>query len=356
MTNPNESSPPVRRRRVDFYMFLAILLFFLVINLVVIGPYLLTIFMGMMLAVFVLPFFNFLRKKRLRPKVAATVTLLGLVVLVVAPMVSFFSVAIRQAISMGPELLQSGVFSIDQIVQRLSKFSPVVRVFGGADLLEQQVRETLQSSAKFMTEWIIAEAGRFPNILLQLFLALLTCFFLLLEGKSFLDWLKERIPLDKEVREELFRAFSDTSISVVWSTLAASFTQSALVFVTFLILGIPGSFLAGGATFILSWLPIVGSTPVWLGAMLYLYSQDQIVNFFVVIGAGVFTGVADNLVRPLVLKGRSDMHPLISLIAIFGGLELFGIVGVFVGPILAEILISLLQLWPKVGRRFGLFA
>lgn len=345
-----------RRRNGDFIMFVVILIFFLFLNLLLIGPYVLAILMGMMMTVFVQPCYNYLRLRRFGPKVSAGIVILGLLFLVIAPLASFFSIAIRQAAAMGPELLQSGVFSIDSLVQKLTKFSPIVRVFGGAELLDAQVRDTLQKSAKFLTEWFFVEAGKFPNILLQLILALLTCFFLLLDGRAFLSWVRDRVPLDQDVRQKLFRSFSDTSISVVWSTLAASLTQSAIVFITFLILGIPGPFLAGGATFILSWLPIVGSTPVWLGAMAYLYSQNEMSKFFIAIVAGLLTGVADNMVRPLVLKGRSDMHPLLSLIAIFGGLELFGIVGVFVGPMLAQLLISLLQIWPTIGKRFGLFS
>jgi hypothetical protein len=55
-----------------------------------------------------------------------------------------------------------------------------------------------------------------------------------------------------------------------------------------------------------------------------------------------------------ILKGRSKMHPLVSLVAIFGGMEMFGILGIFLGPILAAVLIALLQIWPEVGQRFGL--
>ena len=71
------------------------------------------------------------------------------------------------------------------------------------------------------------------------------------------------------------------------------------------------------------------------------------------IGCGVAAGVVDNLVRPLVLKGRGDLHPLIGLVAIIAGIDMFGILGLFVGPLLAAVLISLLELWPEIGARFG---
>ena len=69
---------------------------------------------------------------------------------------------------------------------------------------------------------------------------------------------------------------------------------------------------------------------------------------------GLLTGLVDNVVRALILRGRSKMHPLVSLVAIFGGIEMFGLLGIFLGPILAAVLIALLQLWPVVGQRFGL--
>jgi predicted PurR-regulated permease PerM len=68
---------------------------------------------------------------------------------------------------------------------------------------------------------------------------------------------------------------------------------------------------------------------------------------------GFVTGISDNIARTWVLKGRGQMHPLVSLIAIFGGIRLFGIFGVFIGPILAALLISVLNIWPTMAERFG---
>ena len=60
------------------------------------------------------------------------------------------------------------------------------------------------------------------------------------------------------------------------------------------------------------------------------------------------------MVRTLIIQGRSKMHPLVSLIAVFGGMEMFGLIGILLGPILAAVLMTLLQLWPAIGQRFGL--
>jgi len=123
---------------------------------------------------------------------------------------------------------------------------------------------------------------------------------------------------------------------------------------SYLILGVPAAFLAAGATFLFAWIPLVGCSPVWLGGAIYLYSQAAILQAILMVVVGLMAGLVDNFVRPLVLQGRSKMHPLVSLVAIFGGIEMFGILGIFLGPILAAVLIALLQLWPEVGQRFGL--
>jgi predicted PurR-regulated permease PerM len=160
--------------------------------------------------------------------------------------------------------------------------------------------------------------------------------------------------MDPDVRIQVLESFKNTAISVIWATLAAATAQSAVILVSFLILGVPAAFLAAGATFIFAWIPLVGSTPVWVAAVLYLFFEGMTWKAILMVVFGLITGLVDNFVRPMVLKGRSNMHPLVSLVAIFGGIGMFGIMGVFVGPILAAVLISLLQIWPEVGDRFGL--
>jgi len=117
---------------------------------------------------------------------------------------------------------------------------------------------------------------------------------------------------------------------------------------------VPSAFLAAAATFILAWIPLVGCSPVWLAGAIYLYAQDALLKAILLVVCGLMAGLVDNFVRPLILQGRSKMHPLVSLVAIFGGMEMFGIIGIFLGPILAAVLIALLQIWPEIGQRFGL--
>ena len=112
--------------------------------------------------------------------------------------------------------------------------------------------------------------------------------------------------------------------------------------------------MAAGAAFLCAWSPLVGSAPVWLVGALYLVAQPALWKALLMVGCGLLAGLLANVVRALLLKGRSKLHPLVSLVVIFGGIEMFGLLGIFLGPILATVLLALLQLWPAIGQRYGL--
>lgn len=104
----------------------------------------------------------------------------------------------------------------------------------------------------------------------------------------------------------------------------------------------------------LAWIPTLGTVPVWGSAAIYLYLNGHPVKAGIMVAIGIIVGLVDNVVRPLVLRGREEMHPLVSLVAIIGGLALFGVPGAFLGPLLASLAISILDIWPAVDTYCGI--
>jgi len=349
---PNESRG--RKGGLTLYMFLALLAGFLVINFKMVAPYLVALLIGAMLALLSRPLYEYLRQQRRGPKTSALVVTVAVALLLVIPLLAFLAVAGDQAISLADRLSHSEGFSLESIKSKLTQFGPLRTLVGDPDAIEKQMRETLQNSGKAASSWVLAVAGAVPDFLLQLVLALGACFFFLVDGKRFLGWMKDKIPLEPDVREKLVTSFRESTLSTTWATLAAAVTQAIIVLISFLVLGVPAAFLAGCATFFFAWVPILGSTPVTVIGTIYLFMQGATTKGVIMIVLGVITGISDNVVRPWVLKGRGEMHPLVGLVAIFGGIQMFGILGVFLGPILVAILISLLEIWPVIQRRFRL--
>jgi predicted PurR-regulated permease PerM len=340
--------------RITLVTFLTVLLLVLGVTTRMIWPYCLAVFTGGILALLSSGFYQKLNRRLEKPKISATLITLGLALLVIVPLVLFMHVAVRQGIVLGKELGENNSYSFHEIFNRIGNLKLVQMIIGDPETLKNQARTWVQGAGKGVTSEILSLATNIPKILLQVALALIACFFFLLDGKKFLIWTENKIPLDHDVRKKMRDSFQSTAISVIWATLAAATAQALMMFISYFVLDVPSAFLATGATFIFAWIPLIGCVPVWLVGALYLYLKGSMVKMVLMILLGLVTGVVDNIVRPLVLKGRGTMHPFVSLIAIIGGVGMFGIMGVFIGPILMAVLISLLQIWPAVGFRFGL--
>jgi predicted PurR-regulated permease PerM len=340
--------------RTSLLTFLSLLLLSLTIVHKMVYVYLLSIFMGGLLALLSYPLYRGLTRRRLGPKWASTVVTLLIIVVVLAPVAGFTVAAIGQAAALGEKLSSSEGLSLGRL---MSRFQPpeAARSLGvNRENIEKQVRAQVQNAGRYASGFVLRLARNVPDFILQLALASLACFFFLADGPKFLAWLMPKVPLDPDVRRELVDSFKSTAISSMWAGLAAASVQSALMMGAFAALRVPGALLAGGVTFILSWTPIIGSTPTWIVGAVYLYSTDSPGRAALMLAAGGLTGVMDNVMRAWVLKGRDDMHPLVSLVAILGGIHMFGLMGVFVGPVLAAMFIALMNTWPEVGRRAGL--
>lgn len=319
-----------------------------------VGPYLLAVLVGGIFALLFHPWYVRLQRRSLHSKFASLLVTLAIFVLLIGPVSLFATLAVRQGVAIGQALASSDNLSFQSLMNRIGHWRLMEVFFNDSRAFEKQIIALAKNLGKSGTSLVFELAADIPKILLQLALSGISCFFLLIDGRRFLNWLTDKVPLDSDVRVSLINSFKNTTVSVIWATFAAAAAQASVIFISFLLLRVPAAFLAAGSIFVLAWIPMIGSTPVWLIGAIYLYFHGTIGKCVAMIAFGVFTGVVDNFVRPLVLKGRGGMHPLISLIAIFGGIQMFGILGVFLGPILAAVMISLLQTWPSVAERFGL--
>lgn len=342
------------QNRASLITFLIVMGLLIAINLKMVSPYFMSIMVGALMAILAHPLQRRL-EKHMRPTFAAGLVTAIIITLILGPLALFATMAVKQAVMVAKWVAESDSFSLGSIFASIANWGPVANFVDDAKTLQSDVQQFLRSSAANFSSVALDAARGLPENVLHLFLSCLACYFFLLQGQALFGWLATKVPMDDDIRVKLQSSLKETAISVVWASMAAAAAQSSLTFVVFLVMRVPAASLAMIATFILAWIPLVGSLPVWLAGFAYLALQGAGVGKLIVMGAlAVVATTVDNFVRPLVLRGRGEMHPLVSLVAIFGGIRLFGISGVFFGPILAAVLITLLDVWPVVGRRNGL--
>jgi predicted PurR-regulated permease PerM len=132
---------------------------------------------------------------------------------------------------------------------------------------------------------------------------------------------------------------------VILGTLFCALMQSTLMGIGLVILRIEGIWILTGLTFLCSMIPLVGAAVVWVPLTLWLAATGDYSSaaFLGIYGAAVVS-TSDNLVRAYVLHGQAGMHPLLAIISVIGALQLVGMWGVFLGPLIAALFYTLLKL------------
>lgn len=206
----------------------------------------------------------------------------------------------------------------------------------GADLGER-FRDGLELVGTKAATWTSALVAGLPGQIVALFMFSVSLFFFLRDGEKFLVWLRRVLPFPAADIKALYGLLDATVRGAILGQLATSAVQGTLTMVALFAFRIPGAFVFGVVATLMSVIPLLGTTPVTLGATIYLLVVGRFGAAMGMLAAAVVIGVSDNVVRPWTQSGQTPMHPLLILTAIFGGVELFGASGVFLGPIVAAL-------------------
>jgi predicted PurR-regulated permease PerM len=200
-------------------------------------------------------------------------------------------------------------------------------------------------------------AGAFVNatfgILLEALFMLLTTYFILRNWPSMVRGAEQILPLHPRDTRALFDEFRLVGRTTLLGTVVTGAAQGALATIGYWIIGVPEAAFLGALTAVASLLPAVGTLLIWVpvGVVLMLAGHSDKGALLLGYGSLVIVGFSDYVLRPRLVTGGADMPALLTLVSLFGGLELFGIAGLIVGPVLMALALALLRLYTKEKRR-----
>jgi len=166
-------------------------------------------------------------------------------------------------------------------------------------------------------------------------------FFLLKDGPYLVSLILEALPLSTHIKHHLFVKFAAVSRATVKGTVVVAVVQGALGGLAFYITGIDGVLLWGALMAFLSLIPAVGSAIIWVPAAVYFFASSMLwQGIFLVVFFVVVIGLVDNILRPLLVGKDTKMPDYLILIATLGGMEVYGINGFVIGPLIAALFIA----------------
>ena len=211
-------------------------------------------------------------------------------------------------------------------------------------------KEGLMQGAQKSSAFVVGQiTGIAQNVLLfavNFFVALLTLFFLLRDGRDFFWKCQRLLPMDREHQQRLLKNIVDAVLAVIHGSFVVAIVQGLLAGLAYWFLGVPFAVLWGVVTGFFALLPVGGSALVSIPASIYLFLQGDTVRGIILLAWCLgFVGTIDNVLKPLLIGNRLGLPVLFLFFGILGGLSLFGPVGIILGPVLFALLRALLDLY-----------
>jgi predicted PurR-regulated permease PerM len=289
-----------------------------------------------------------------RPSLAALLTLLLIVAIVIFPLI-LVSLAVVQEAAAVLQRLRSGEIDFGAYLQQLLEALPqwaraILDRLGIINVaaLQKQLTSLLAGSGQFITSHLLGLGQNTLNFGVALVVMLYLLFFLLRDGPQLSVRLRRAIPLEPHQTERLLANFVTVVRATVKGNIVIALVQGTLGGLAFAVLGLPGALLWGTLMSLLSLLPAVGAALVWGPAAGWLlFSGDIAAAVGLTLWGVLAIGLVDNLLRPILVGKDTNLPDYIVLLATLGGIAGFGINGFVIGPVIAALFLNTWALYTE---------
>ena len=215
---------------------------------------------------------------------------------------------------------------------------------------EEKLRQYSDEGRQLLQKRVVEFGGVAGSVIGSLLIGtaimLISLYFFLLDGPAMVESFKGLSPLDDAHEQELVAEFGRVSRAVVVATLLSALAQGILAGIGFYFVGLDSIFLLTLLSAVLAMVPFVGAAAVWIPCSLYLYFFDN--NLPAAIGLAIYglavISMADNFIKPYILHGETNLHPLLALLSVIGGVAALGPIGILIGPMVVVFLQTLLKI------------
>lgn len=311
----------------------------------IIQPFALVLLSAAVVAIVLVPVDRKINKFLKHPRLSAAILSIGTVMLVFVPLLLIALVMVRQA----SDLLQSSFSDNGWIAGFQTLIQPLISLFP-ENIQAYFLAYDFQELGATVGKWALQNIGSIfssaTNLLLNTFLFFIALYYLIVDREKLQDEVLVLSPLRDTLDKKMFKRVVATVRSVVFGVLILSFIQGSIAAIGLSIFGVPGALIWGAATALAALVPFVGVALVLAPAVLFLFfTGSTTAAIGLLIWSVVLVGLADNFLGPYLIKGTTNMHAFLVLLAVLGGIQLFGFIGIIIGPTILAAFLALIELY-----------
>jgi predicted PurR-regulated permease PerM len=333
------------QKRLGTALFYGILVVLAYLVFLVFEPFLAPLAWAVVLVVVSYPVYARLARKW-NPTLAATASTVGVVLILIVPALLVTGAFIHQGVEAVQEVqqqIQSGHFSwVNDLWLRVQARFPDANPGN----LTTVIHRYADAGAAYLGSRLGAVLRNTAVFLFHLAVMILAMFYLFRDGNSIVARLREVLPFEKSHRDKMIDETRELIFASVTSSLVAAVAHGILGGLAFGLTGIRAPIFWGVMMGFFSLIPLVGSALIWVPAAISLMVDGHIgMGIALMIFCSVIVGLVDNIIRPWMISGRAEMGGLVVFISVLGGISVFGMLGVVLGPIVVAAGASMLDLY-----------
>jgi predicted PurR-regulated permease PerM len=300
-------------------------------------PFLVPLAWSAVLAIFFYPLHEKLQKK-MKPTGAALTSTMGVTLLLIVPALVVLVFTAREALDATARVQNAlavhGQGPNEGLPLRIAEWIRVrlPQSWRGWDL-SNPLQQAGEKIASFLGARFAGLVKNLVSFFVDLFILIFALFFMFRDGDAVVRGVRHLLPFDEDIQRDMLKESQELIFASVAVGLLVAAIQGMLGGVSFALAGISAPLFWGVLIAFFSLVPVVGSALIWGPAALWLTFSGQWGKALLVLAiCGGVSTVADNIVRPLLLRNRTRLNELLLFVGVLGGLEAFGLLGLVIGP------------------------
>ncbi len=219
--------------------------------------------------------------------------------------------------------------------------------------LDYYIQVSIEKITKFIVENFSAFLVSLPSIMLNFFIMIFAVYYLLKDGDQISKRIKNLLPLRESHKQKVLARFHDLTFGSFYGSILIAVLQGVLGGLGFLILGVPSALLWGFVMILFALIPYFGTAIIWLPAALNLIFQGYLQNdtsftirgVILMIYGLLVVSTVDNILKPKLIGSKTNVHPVLVLLGVLGGMKLFGFIGIILGPVMLALLMTFIEIY-----------
>jgi len=322
--------------------------------LTMIQQFLMAIFMAGLFSAMVSPIHQWLTPRlNGRENLASILTIIGIIFLVLVPLSILIGVVVGQAVHVGQSVtpwVESFVKEPSVLTNSLAKIPYYEEILPYRDMILEKAGQAVGMISNLLINSLSSMTKMTVNAVFNVVIMLYVMFYFLTMGDVLLDKILYYLPLAHHDEKRLLHRFTSVAGATMKSTLIIGILQGGLCGFAFYLAGIQGAVFWGTVMAVMSIIPAFGTAIIWGPALVILAMTGDFTGVIILaVICGAVAGNLDNLLRPRLVGKDTEMHDLFVLFGTLGGIALFGILGIIIGPIISALFITI---WEIYGDAF----